>query len=102
MNWRKSSYSGGNGAECVEVAGAGDRVLVRDSKNKDGARLAVGTRAWQAFAAKVKRSLARTSTQRLGPSTVSAAAAPETPWIGYDVHICSCRTWAGRHGSGTV
>jgi len=30
--WRKSSYSGSNGGECVEVAFDGDRVLIRDSK----------------------------------------------------------------------
>lgn len=41
--------------------------------------------------------LARLSAQRLGPSRVSAAAAPETPWTGSDVHICPCRTCAGGH-----
>jgi hypothetical protein len=30
--WRKSSYSGGNGGDCVEVEMA-TRSLVRDSKN---------------------------------------------------------------------
>lgn len=34
--------------------------------------------------------------------TVSAVAAPETPWTGSDVRICPCRRYAGRHGSGTV
>jgi hypothetical protein len=31
--WRKSSYSGGNGGACVEVAGHGGMILVRDTKN---------------------------------------------------------------------
>ncbi|GII76357.1 hypothetical protein Sru01_13390 [Sphaerisporangium rufum] len=32
--WRKSSYSGGNGGSCVEVARLGDgRIAIRDSKN---------------------------------------------------------------------
>jgi hypothetical protein len=53
MNWRKSSYSGSNSGNCVEVAAA-DRVLIRDSKNPDGPRLAFGRVAWAAFAARVK------------------------------------------------
>jgi Domain of unknown function (DUF397) len=41
-DWRKSSYSGSNGGDCVELAdatGAGavaDAVAVRDSKDPDG------------------------------------------------------------------
>ncbi|HEX6341259.1 DUF397 domain-containing protein [Umezawaea sp.] len=31
--WRKSSYSGGNGGECVELAFAEHVIGVRDSKN---------------------------------------------------------------------
>ena len=38
LSWRTSSYSGSNGGQCIEVAVPG-RVLVRDSKNPDGARL---------------------------------------------------------------
>jgi Domain of unknown function (DUF397) len=36
--WRTSSYSGGNGGECVQVAAtpSAGRVLVRDSKDPDG------------------------------------------------------------------
>ncbi len=34
-NWRKSSYSGDNGGECVEVALA-QAVLVRDTTDRDG------------------------------------------------------------------
>ena len=34
--WRKSSYSGGGGGECVEVAFPPARVAVRDSKNPEG------------------------------------------------------------------
>jgi len=46
MNWRKSSHSGGNGAECVEVGESPGAVLVRDSKDPDGARLTVTAKAW--------------------------------------------------------
>ncbi|MFD7920685.1 DUF397 domain-containing protein [Streptomyces sp. NPDC059740] len=47
--WRKSSYSGGNGA-CVELAvpGAG-AIAIRDSKNPDGPRLAFADATWGVF-----------------------------------------------------
>ncbi|MGC0411182.1 hypothetical protein RKD32_004103 [Streptomyces sp. SAI-195] len=49
--WLKSSYSGPNGGDCVEVAancpvGA---VPVRDSKNPAGPVVTVGADAWQSF-----------------------------------------------------
>ncbi|HEV7648269.1 MAG TPA: DUF397 domain-containing protein [Actinophytocola sp.] len=39
MRWRKSSYSSGQGGNCVELAYAG---AVRDSKNPGGPVLSVG------------------------------------------------------------
>jgi hypothetical protein len=48
--WRKSSYSGNTGGDCVEVAdGFPGTVPVRDSKNVTGAVLIVGPDAWRAF-----------------------------------------------------
>jgi hypothetical protein len=52
--WRKSSYSGGNGGNCVEVGGSGPAVVVRDTKNRAGAMLAFGPDAWRRFAATIK------------------------------------------------
>ncbi|MGH3192429.1 MAG: DUF397 domain-containing protein [Streptosporangiaceae bacterium] len=52
--WRKSSYSGANGGNCVEVAGGSGAVLVRDSKDPDGPRLAFVPAAWKAFAQSVR------------------------------------------------
>jgi Domain of unknown function (DUF397) len=52
--WRKSSRSTG-GNDCVEVAQTPTSCLVRDSKNPDGARLAVRPQAWAAFIADIKR-----------------------------------------------
>jgi hypothetical protein len=49
--WRKSSYSGSGGGNCIEVANAPATVLVRDSKDPDGPRLAFGPHTWAAFAA---------------------------------------------------
>ena len=57
VTWRKSSYSGGNGGQCVEVAAPG-RVLVRDTKHRAGAVLAFTPDAWRAFAASIKNSAA--------------------------------------------
>lgn len=39
--WRKSSRSGSDGGECVEMAGVEAGVAVRDSKDPDGAVLLV-------------------------------------------------------------
>ncbi|MFI8093668.1 DUF397 domain-containing protein [Streptomyces sp. NPDC086080] len=49
--WRKSSYSGNTGGECVEVAPTcpTGSVPVRDSKNPSGPVLTVGAEAWQTF-----------------------------------------------------
>ena len=52
--WRKASYSGGNGGSCVEVAGAGQVILVRDTKNRDGHVLNVPADAWASFTASLK------------------------------------------------
>lgn len=52
--WRKSSYSGGNGGECVEVADAPGVVLVRDTTNRDGGTLAFTADAWHAFIGPLK------------------------------------------------
>jgi len=53
--WRKSTHSGANGGDCVEVGTATGSVLVRDTKNPDGARLAFGRGAWENFAVRVKQ-----------------------------------------------
>jgi Domain of unknown function (DUF397) len=52
--WRKSSYSGNGGANCVETGNAPGAVLVRDTTNREGETLAFSAQAWRAFAAKVK------------------------------------------------
>jgi hypothetical protein len=49
MTWFKSSYSGAEGGECVEVAAVPGTVLVRDSKQPAAARLAFGAGAWAGF-----------------------------------------------------
>lgn len=56
LTWRKSSRSGDNGGQCVELADAGRAVAVRDSKNPDQEHLAFSRRQLASFAAMVKRS----------------------------------------------
>ena len=53
--WRKSSYSGGNGGSCVEVArNIPGLVALRDSKNPDGPALAVEPEAFAALVAGIR------------------------------------------------
>jgi hypothetical protein len=58
LGWRKSSYSGNGGGNCVEVAGDSRRVLVRDTQDRSSPVLALSPAAWRRFADQVKRSLA--------------------------------------------
>ena len=47
--WFKSSYSAGDGGQCVEVAVAASAIHVRDSKDTAGPALTFGPDAWTAF-----------------------------------------------------
>jgi hypothetical protein len=50
--WRKSTLSHTNG--CVEVAFVGDRVAVRDSKDRNGPVLLFTPFEWEAFVGGVR------------------------------------------------
>lgn len=47
--WRKSTRSGPNCDNCVEVAFVGGAVAVRDSKNQSGPSLIFTPAEWDAF-----------------------------------------------------
>ncbi|GGT24384.1 DUF397 domain-containing protein [Streptomyces chromofuscus] len=49
LTWFKSSYSGNDEPDCVEVAMSHPAVHVRDSKDRHRAPLAFGQRAWRDF-----------------------------------------------------
>jgi Domain of unknown function (DUF397) len=49
LAWFKSSYSSGEGGECIEVANCPNTVHVRDSKDTAGPVLSVATNTWSAF-----------------------------------------------------
>ncbi|NUQ95477.1 MAG: DUF397 domain-containing protein [Streptomyces sp.] len=57
-DWRKSSFSGSNGGECVEwaptYAATAGEVPVRDSKTPYGPTLAFSPTAWSAFVTAVR------------------------------------------------
>ncbi|MEU6243078.1 DUF397 domain-containing protein [Streptomyces sp. NPDC047024] len=49
LGWFKSSHSGNDDSACVEVALTPAAVHIRDSKNRTGARLAVPATTWSEF-----------------------------------------------------
>ncbi|MFJ8191696.1 DUF397 domain-containing protein [Streptomyces sp. NPDC096094] len=58
--WTKSSYSNGQGGDCVEVAEAVPGVVpVRDSKVTGGPVVVVGSAAWTEFVRTVGRRSSR-------------------------------------------
>jgi Domain of unknown function (DUF397) len=54
LEWRKAQRSMGNG-ECVEVAPADSKILVRDSKNPTGVTLGYPTISWRFFLSSAKQ-----------------------------------------------
>lgn len=53
-DWRKSSFSSGNGGACIEVAST-NRILVRDTVDRTFGTLAFTPDAWAAFITSIKR-----------------------------------------------
>ncbi|MYS23834.1 protein of unknown function [Streptomyces sp. DvalAA-14] len=51
VTWHKSSYSSGSQGDCVEVAACPEVVHVRDSKDKEGPQLAFSPTEWAEFLA---------------------------------------------------
>ncbi|MEV0786468.1 DUF397 domain-containing protein [Streptomyces sp. NPDC050423] len=49
LSWHKSSYSGGSGDDCVEVATCPTTVHIRDSKVEEGPQLALSPASWTHF-----------------------------------------------------
>jgi hypothetical protein len=54
MDWRKSSYSGATGGDCLEAASAASLVLVRDTVDRAGVTLSMSGAAWTAFLATLR------------------------------------------------
>ncbi|WP_328881908.1 DUF397 domain-containing protein [Streptomyces sp. NBC_00299] len=54
LDWRKSSYSSASGDDCVEVATRPHTIHVRDSKNRRGPALTLSPTTWTEFIAHVR------------------------------------------------
>lgn len=54
LEWRKSSRSGANGGDCVEVALLAHRIVARDSKNPSGGVLLFSPTAWRLLITEIK------------------------------------------------
>jgi hypothetical protein len=54
VQWRKSSYSGQEGTDCVELAGSPTQVGVRDSKRPEAGHLALSQVAFRELVVGVK------------------------------------------------
>lgn len=55
LEWFKSSYSGDEGGQCVEVATTPATIHVRDSKVPDGPTLDLAPASWAALTGWVSR-----------------------------------------------
>jgi Domain of unknown function (DUF397) len=53
-DWRKSSYSDGNGGACLEAAVGPQAILIRDTTDRAGVTLTVPAAAWQLFTTSLK------------------------------------------------
>lgn len=53
--WRKSSYSGSEGGNCVEIATHPGAIHVRDSKDPEGPALTFSASAWRDFLGAVRQ-----------------------------------------------
>ncbi|SFM83443.1 protein of unknown function [Streptomyces sp. cf124] len=55
LQWRKSTYSGTAGDNCIEVAPTSTTIHIRDSKDITRPHLGLGPAAWAAFVAHAAR-----------------------------------------------
>ncbi|MCX4855881.1 DUF397 domain-containing protein [Streptomyces canus] len=56
LAWFKSSYSGDDSGDCVEVATVPTTIHVRDSKNTTGPQLTLSPATWSEFVTFASRS----------------------------------------------
>jgi hypothetical protein len=66
VGWRKSTYSDGNGGECVELASAAGTILVRDTADRAGATLTVTAQAWRDLLTRLRLGAPRVPRPRSG------------------------------------
>ncbi|MUN38505.1 DUF397 domain-containing protein [Actinomadura litoris] len=54
IQWRKSSYTGQEGGNCVELASLDSSVGIRDSKDPQGPHISVGREALTVLLGQIK------------------------------------------------
>ena len=54
VGWRKSTYSDGNGGECVEAASGAGMIRLRDTADRGGVTLTVAANAWRDLLARLR------------------------------------------------
>ena len=54
-NWRKASYSTGNGGNCVAVGNSPGKVHIMDTKDAEGPQLAVHPSAWTSLTRRLNK-----------------------------------------------
>lgn len=57
--WRKSSYSGSNQGNCVELGQGPGSVLVRDTVDREGFTMTLTPAVWRSFTAAVEKTTGR-------------------------------------------
>jgi Domain of unknown function (DUF397) len=78
--WRKSSYSGNGGGNCVEVGTAAHVIAARDTKqNGAGPVLRFPPAAWRRFAGQLRRSLTLTTGPGLRAPVRAALVSESAP-----------------------
>lgn len=55
VTWRTSSYSGPQGGQCVEVGPGTEYVGIRDTKNREQGHMMVTPETWRAFIRSIAR-----------------------------------------------
>jgi hypothetical protein len=53
-NWRKASYSGTNGGNCIEAGSRIKTIVVRDTADRKGPFLVVRAGDWRSFIQNIK------------------------------------------------
>ena len=108
LNWRKSSYSGNGGGECVEIGASADAVVVRDTTDRAGPVLRFTPAAWRRFADQAKQSLASRLRATSGLQ-VAALVSGGGPYgvLGYPGRcnpswLIWCAAYAGLRGRGLM
>ncbi|MFC8364288.1 DUF397 domain-containing protein [Streptomyces griseorubiginosus] len=54
LHWFKSTYSGSEGGQCLEVAISADVIHIRDSKHPEKTTLQVSPTTWTTFTTALK------------------------------------------------